>query len=147
MVRNRILRVCFYFVPRYVILSCFFPPEKGSERNYGSLLLFLFHGMEFRVVFSSAERFGRNSKSFLFWGIARIASERCYDFVEITMCLLSANAAEAFRTNYLSIMINPLNFEKWGILEQSMGAKNRVGIGLSYIGWWNRFIWIDSWAP
>ncbi len=39
-----------------------------------------------------------------------------------------------------------------GILEQSMGARNRVGIGLSYwpascTGWQNRFLGIDSWAP
>ncbi len=39
-----------------------------------------------------------------------------------------------------------------GILQQSMGARNRVGIGLSYrpafnIGWRNRFLVIDSWAP
>jgi hypothetical protein len=33
-------------------------PQKGSEQNYGILLLFLFHGTEFRVVFSSAEGFG-----------------------------------------------------------------------------------------
>jgi hypothetical protein len=39
-----------------------------------------------------------------------------------------------------------------GILEHSMGARNRIGIG--YIGWRNRFLGtrnlflgIDSWAP
>jgi hypothetical protein len=35
-----------------------------------------------------------------------------YDFVEITMCLLGANAAEIFPRNNLSIMINTLNFGK-----------------------------------
>ncbi len=34
-------------------------PRNGSERNSDSLLLYLFHGTEFRVVFSSAEGFGR----------------------------------------------------------------------------------------
>ncbi len=41
-----------------------------------------------------------------------------------------------------------------GILEQSMGAGNRVGLGTGsrtgppgYIGWRNRLILIDSWAP
>jgi hypothetical protein len=42
-----------------------------------------------------------------------------------------------------------------GILEQSLGARNQVGIGLStcrtgppgYILWRNRFLRIDSWAP
>jgi hypothetical protein len=38
-------------------------------------------------------------------------------FVEITLCLLGANAAEAFSRNNLSIMINPqktnpLNFDE-----------------------------------
>ena len=33
-------------------------PRNGSERNSESLLLFLLHGTEFRVVFSSAEGFG-----------------------------------------------------------------------------------------
>ena len=40
-------------------------PRNGSERNSESLLLFLFHGTEFRVVFSSAEEFGRK-----FWELA-----------------------------------------------------------------------------
>ncbi len=41
-----------------------------------------------------------------------------------------------------------------GILEQSVGARNRVGKGLSYrpamlgyIVWRNRFLGTDSWAP
>jgi hypothetical protein len=34
-------------------------PLKGSEGNSESLLLLLFRGTEFRVVFSSAEGFGR----------------------------------------------------------------------------------------
>ncbi len=33
-------------------------PRNGSERNSDSLFLYLFHGREFRVVFSSAEGFG-----------------------------------------------------------------------------------------
>jgi hypothetical protein len=38
-------------------------PRKGSERNSVSLLLFLFHGTEFRVVFSSLEGFGTEFRS------------------------------------------------------------------------------------
>jgi hypothetical protein len=34
-------------------------PQNGSERNFDSLLLYFFHGTEFRVVFYSAEGFGR----------------------------------------------------------------------------------------
>ncbi len=49
-------------------------------------------------------------------------------------------------------MATPLYLPSVGILEQSMGAKNRVGIGLLYlparlhtVGRWNRFLGIDSW--
>ncbi len=40
-----------------------------------SLLLFLFHGTEFRDVFSSAEGFGREFRDFLFRETAGIPSE------------------------------------------------------------------------
>jgi hypothetical protein len=43
------------------------------------LLLFLFHGTEFRVIFSSAEGFGTEFRDFLFRGRAGIPSE-------ITIC-------------------------------------------------------------
>jgi hypothetical protein len=48
-------------------------PRNGSERNSDSLLLYLFHGTEFRDIFSSAEGFGRE-----FWEYASIfvSSER-----------------------------------------------------------------------
>ncbi len=85
MVRHGIPRVCFYSCPRNVIPSCFLfhwkvrtgiPrvyfyfgsternsvlfsfPLKGSEGNFESLLLLVFNGTEFRVVFSSTEEFG-----------------------------------------------------------------------------------------
>jgi hypothetical protein len=38
--------------------------RKGSERISESLLLFSFHGTEFRVVFSSAEGFGTEFREF-----------------------------------------------------------------------------------
>ena len=40
-------------------------PRNGSERNSESLLLFLFNGTEFRVVFSSAESSEGNFESLL----------------------------------------------------------------------------------
>ncbi len=40
-------------------------PRNGSERNSDSLLLYFFHGTEFRVVFSSAEDSEGNSESIL----------------------------------------------------------------------------------
>ncbi len=42
-------------------------PRNCSERNSNSLLLYFFHGTEFRVVFSSAEGFGRE-----FWEYSSI---------------------------------------------------------------------------
>jgi hypothetical protein len=48
-------------------------PRNGSERNSGSLLLFLLHGTEFRAVFSSTERFGREFREF---ALPRNDSER-----------------------------------------------------------------------
>ncbi len=67
----------FLLVPRNSELCSL--PQKGSEQNYGSLLLFLFHGKEFRVVFSSAEGFGTEFRDFLFRGTTGIPSE-------ITIC-------------------------------------------------------------
>jgi hypothetical protein len=59
MVRNCILRICIYFgsTERYSELCSL--SQKGLEQSYGSLLLFLFYRTEFRVVFSSAEGFGK----------------------------------------------------------------------------------------
>ena len=54
-------------------------PQKGSEQNYGSLLLFLFHGTEFRDISSSAEGFGTEFRDFLFRRTTGIPSE-------ITIC-------------------------------------------------------------
>jgi hypothetical protein len=54
-------------------------PQKGSEQNYGILFLFLYHGTEFRVIFSSAEGFGTEFRDFLFRGTAGIPWE-------ITIC-------------------------------------------------------------
>jgi hypothetical protein len=61
------------FVPRNGIPSCFL--FHGRERNSESMLLFLFHGTEFRVVFSSVEGFGTEFRRFLFRGTAGIPSE------------------------------------------------------------------------
>ncbi len=52
---------------------------KCSEGNSESSLLFVFNGTEFRVVFSSAEGFGKELRGFLFRGTAGIPSE-------ITIC-------------------------------------------------------------
>jgi hypothetical protein len=79
MVRNGIPRVCFYFSSTERNSELFSLPLKGSEGNSESMLLFLVHGTEFRVVFSSAEGFGTEFRDFLFRGIAGIPSE-------ITLC-------------------------------------------------------------
>jgi hypothetical protein len=54
-------------------------PLKCSKGNSESLLLFLFNGTEFQVVFSSAEGFGTKFRGFLFRRTAGIPSE-------ITIC-------------------------------------------------------------
>ncbi len=64
MVRNGILRVCFYFCSTERNSELFSLPLKGLEWNSESKLLFLCHGTEFRVVFSSAEEFGREFRDF-----------------------------------------------------------------------------------
>ncbi len=79
MVRNGIPRVCFYFGSTERNSELCSLPQKGSEQNYGSLLLFLFHGTEFRVVFSSVEGFETEFRDFLFSGRTGIPSE-------ITIC-------------------------------------------------------------
>ncbi len=48
----------FLIAPYSVISELFSLPLKDSEGNSESLLLVLFHGTEFRVVFSSTEWFG-----------------------------------------------------------------------------------------
>jgi hypothetical protein len=75
MVWNGIPRICIYFASKERNSELFPLPQKGSEQNYGSLLLFLFHGTEFRVVFSSAEEFGTEFRDFLFRGTIGIPSE------------------------------------------------------------------------
>ncbi len=73
-------------IPQNGIPSCFSFAE-GSDRNYESLLLFLFHKTEFRVVvrngipscFLFRRRVRNGIPSFLFLGTAEIPSE-------ITIC-------------------------------------------------------------
>ncbi len=79
MVRNGIPRISIYFASTERNSELCSLPQKGSEQNYGSLLLFLFHGTEFRVVFSSTEGFGTEFRDFLFRGTTGIPSE-------ITIC-------------------------------------------------------------
>ncbi len=64
MVRNRIPSVCFYFCSMERNSELFSLLWNGSEWNSDSLLLFLFHGTEFRAFLSSAERFGTEVREF-----------------------------------------------------------------------------------
>jgi hypothetical protein len=75
MVRNGIPRVCYHFCSTERNSELFSLPRKDSERNSASMLLFLIHGTEFRVVFSSAEGFGMEFREFLFRGTAGIPPE------------------------------------------------------------------------
>ncbi len=74
-VRNGIPRIFFYFGSTERNSELFSYPQQGSKHYYGRLLLFLFHGTEFRVVFSSAEGFGTEFQDFLFRGTTGIPSE------------------------------------------------------------------------
>ncbi len=79
MVWNGIPRICIYFGSTKRNSELCSLPQKGSEQDYGSLLLFLFHGTEFGVFFSSMEGFGTEFRDFLFRGTTGIPSE-------ITIC-------------------------------------------------------------
>jgi hypothetical protein len=79
MVRNGNSESLFYFGSTERNSELCSLPQKGSEQNYRRLLLFLFQGTEFRVVFSSAEGFGTEFRDFLFSGTTGIPSE-------ITIC-------------------------------------------------------------
>jgi hypothetical protein len=57
MIGNGIPRVFFYFCSMERDVELFSLPQNGSAQNSKGLLIYLFHGMEFRVVFSSAEWF------------------------------------------------------------------------------------------
>ncbi len=76
MFRNGIPRVCFYFSSKERNSELFFLPRNGSERNSESLLQFLLHGTKFRLIFSSAERFGMEFQEFasIFVSLYRIPS-------------------------------------------------------------------------
>ncbi len=71
MVRHGFPRVCFYFCSTERTSELLSLLLKSSEGNSESLLLFWFHGTEFRVDFSSAEGFGRE-----FWEFASIFVQR-----------------------------------------------------------------------
>jgi hypothetical protein len=64
MLRNKILRVFYYFWFQGTELRVGSLPLNGLEQNSKCLLLFLFHRTEFRVVFSSAEWFGTEFREF-----------------------------------------------------------------------------------
>ncbi len=98
-VKKGIPRVGFY----YRNSELFSLPLKGSEGNSERLLLFLFRGTEFRVVFSSAEGFGTEFRELLFRGTAGIPSE-------ITICSVNS----VFRGIIFSSKIPNPNFATHG---------------------------------
>jgi hypothetical protein len=118
MIRNGIPRICIYFGTTEWNSELCSLPQKGSEPNYGSLLLFLFSGTEFRVVFSSAEGFGTEFRDFLFRGTTGIPSE-------ITIC----SVYSVFRgIIFLSEIPNPID-SRTGTVEGQVG----VGLGMRWI--------------
>jgi hypothetical protein len=65
--RNGIPRACFYFCFRERIPKLFSLPWNGSQRNSMCLLLFLFHGTKFKIVVSSTEWFGMESRDYAYF--------------------------------------------------------------------------------
>ncbi len=64
LVWNRIPSVCFQFCSTERNSELFSLQRNGSERNFESLLLFLFHSTEFIEFFSSSERFRTEFREF-----------------------------------------------------------------------------------
>jgi hypothetical protein len=75
----RMEHVASILVPRNGISSCVLFRRRVRNIIMGVCFFFLFHGTEFRVVFSSAEEFGTEFRNFLFRGTSEIPSE-------ITIC-------------------------------------------------------------
>ncbi len=69
-------------------------PRNGSERNSDSLLQYFFHGTEFRVVFSSAEGFGRE-----FWEYSSIfvSTERNSELFSLPLKCSEGNSESLLR--------------------------------------------------
>jgi hypothetical protein len=80
MVRSGIPRVCFYFCSTERNSGLFSLPLKSSEGNFESLFFIWLHGTEFRVVFSSAQGFGREFREFAFIFVQRNGIPSCFLF-------------------------------------------------------------------
>ncbi len=75
---SRILPRFFLYTERNSEL--FSLPRNGSEQNSESLLLFLFHGTDFRVVVSSAEGFGTEFREYTSIFVTRNGIPSCFLF-------------------------------------------------------------------
>jgi hypothetical protein len=64
-------------------------PRNGSERNSESLLLYFFHGTELRVVFSSAEGFGREFREY---ASIFVSTERNSELFSLQLKCLEGNS-------------------------------------------------------
>jgi hypothetical protein len=82
MVRNGIPRVCFSLCSTERNSELFFLPLKSSEGNFESLLLVWYLGTEFRVVFFSAEGFGRQFWEFACTFVQRNGIPNCFSSAE-----------------------------------------------------------------
>ncbi len=127
--QNGIPRVYFYFCSAERNYELFSLPRNGLERNSESLLLVLFHGMQFWAFFSSAEWFVTEFREFasifvplyiipsifLFHGLVRNGIPRVFS---------SRNSRNSEGTNqlfrlfrlpriiFLSEIANPNHFER-----------------------------------
>ncbi len=71
----------------------------------------------------------------------------------LPLCVLCGPYYSFHQRHFIDWRETSLSLPIWaGIFKQSMGARNRVGMGYrtgppGYIGWRNSFLGIDSWAP
>jgi hypothetical protein len=133
------IRVCYN-------CGLFYLLRNGLEWQSESLLLFLFHGTEFRVVFSYSEGFGTEFREFFVSRNSRnsVGNMRLFHLFCLprNYIFLSVGLYLNFRHLLYSFLF--LVVFSAGIIKQSMEARNRIGIGLSYrparLGWRNRFL-------
>ncbi len=77
-------------------------PLNGSERNSDSLLIYLFHGTEIRVVFSSAEGFGREFREY---ASTFVSTERNCELFSLPLKCLEGNSE-----SLLLVLLNGTEF-------------------------------------
>ncbi len=131
------LSKCFGTNSRSLLLFCFtgqdfrvvFSSENRWEQNSESLLLFLFHGIPSCFLFRTNGS-ELNSENFLFCETDGIPSEKLFaSSIPSSVELFFVGKFQPYTCNSPTSPIGSLSSAR--IFNQSMGARNGVGIGLS----------------